>query len=180
AAQSLGAARQQSVQDEWWKREIVNELRFVRAVPEVGHVVAVGDVGLGDQHHLRRHLVEQRAPELDDAVCLWKMNAGRVDLLPEIGDRVKPYESSTPRDVEKQDIDQRKQHLRLVEVQVHLVSAECRPDLLLPCLSGEGREQGKRAWPHDPAEISGVIDRYEPASVAWIVAKEALKPFALS
>ncbi|TMD04566.1 MAG: hypothetical protein E6J02_12535 [Chloroflexi bacterium] len=58
AGESFRIFRRQRVEDERRQREVVDELRLIGPVAEVGDIVPVGHVGLGDQEGVGRHLVE--------------------------------------------------------------------------------------------------------------------------
>ena len=60
----------ESVQGQGWQGEVVDELGLIVPIAEVGDIVLVGHIGLGDQGHARGSMVQYPAQELDDAVCL--------------------------------------------------------------------------------------------------------------
>lgn len=66
----LRVARLQRVQHQRWQRKILNELRLVQAVAEIGNVVDVRHVGLRDELDVRHNFVQHGAHESDDRVRL--------------------------------------------------------------------------------------------------------------
>ena len=72
---------------------------------------------------------------------LRKMDAGRADLLPKIGDGVEVDELRAALGIRKKDIDDLKQDIRICKVEVHLVGTEGRPHL---ALSSNGFKFGKQ------------------------------------
>lgn len=146
-----GVRAQQRMQHQRWKREIVDQLRLVRPVPEVRDVVHVRHVGLGDELNFRRCPIHYGAHQLNDRVRLWQVNAGRADLLPEIGDRIESDEPCPLAHVEQQRLHQRDEHPRILHVHVHLIGAEGGPN---PFRSACGRKLGEQRqcpWANHPA-----------------------------
>ena len=86
------AAGLERVEDEGRQGKVVDQLGLVRPVAEVGEIVRVGDVGLGDQPDARRKLIQDGAKELDDPVGLRQVDAGGADLLPKVGDGIQTDE----------------------------------------------------------------------------------------
>ena len=74
-----------------------------------------------------RDFVEHCAQELHDAMRFRQVNAGRADLLPEIGNGIEPDESRPSPDVRQQRAHHRQQDGGILEIQVHLISAERGP-----------------------------------------------------
>ena len=126
-AEPRGGAGDEGVQDQRRQRELVDEVGLVLAVAEVGDVLRVGDVGLGQQPRARGHVVDQGPPELDDRVGLRQVDAGGAGLLPEEPDGVEPDGRGTTREVAEQHVGQLEQRGGVPHVDVDLVLAERRP-----------------------------------------------------
>src|SRR5438045_729 len=140
------------MQDQRRQREIIHELGFIRSVSEIGEVLRVRDVCFGDEQNVWRDLVQDFAQELDDAMRLRQMDAGSADLFPKISDGVQSDEARALFDVKEQSTYNGQQHVRLFEVQVHLVRAESCPHFFPSRAGGKFREQRERAWPHNLRE----------------------------
>src|SRR5436190_2182269 len=110
---------------------------------------------------------------------LRQMDAGSADLFPKISDGVQSDEARALFDVKEQSTYNGQQHVRLFEVQVHLVRAESCPHFFPSRAGGKFREQRERAWPHNLREIRVTVYGNEEVSMDWIAPKECLKPIAL-
>src|SRR5688572_15749276 len=118
------------MQHEGRKCKIVNKLCLVRAIAEVGEIVHMRHVGLGDEYYLRRNLVQHSAHELDDVMRLGEMNACCADLLPQIGDCIQPDEPGATFDIEQEHVERGKEDGGIAEIQVDLVCAKRSPNPL--------------------------------------------------
>ena len=56
-------------------------------------------IRFGDQMNMRRNFVQRGTQELNHVMCLWQMNAGRADLLPQIGNRIETDKGCAALDV---------------------------------------------------------------------------------
>ena len=83
------------------------------------------------------------------------------------------------RHVEQQRLQHGQQHLRILEVQVHLVGAEGGPDLLRPGGGGELRQQRQSTRAHHLGKVRAARHRDEEVAVAGVIREEPLKPLAL-
>ena len=116
AAQSLqprGGAGDERVQHQRRQRELVDEVGLVVAVAEVGDVLGVRNVGLGEQPRPGRDLVDEGPPQLDDGVGLRQVQARRAGLLPEEPDRVQPDRRGAADEVAEQHVGELEQGLRV-------------------------------------------------------------------
>ena len=100
-----GVAGVKGVQNQGRERELVDHLGLVRAVAKVGDVLVVGDVGLGDENHVRRDRVQDGAEELDHPMRLLQVDAGGADLFPQVGDSVQADDLGPFFDVQQKDLD---------------------------------------------------------------------------
>ena len=174
----------EGVQHQRRQREVVDHLRLVRAIAEVGDVVGVGNVGFGDHRDVRRHRVEHVPEELDHLVGLRKVGAGGTDLLPQIGDGVQPHEIGAVAHVEEQDLDHLQQHPRVLEVEVDLILGERGPH---PARAVDGLVFGQHRRgprPQDQLQVllgNGGLRRKdgEEILVLRVAGKELLEPVAL-
>ena len=91
----LSVACGDGMQNERRQREVIDQLRFVRAIAEIRNIVRMRYVCLGDKHDVRRDFVQNRSHQLNDAVRLQQVDARRADFLPEIRDGVESDESRT-------------------------------------------------------------------------------------
>ena len=122
-----GIAGMEGVQDQRGERELVDHLGLVRAIAKVGDVLLVGDVGLGDEDHMRGDRVQYGPEELDHAVCLLKVDTGSADLFPQIRDGVQADDLGALFDVEEENLDDSQQHVGIGIVEINLIRAKGRP-----------------------------------------------------
>ena len=174
-----GVAGGETMQHQRRQGEVIDQLRFVRAVPEVGDVVGVRHVGFRDEPDVRGDLVQHGAHELDDRVRLRPVQAGRPDFLPEKGDGIQPDEPRPFGRIEQQRLQHGRQHAGILEVEVHLVGAERGPHLARPARGRELREQRQRARTHHLRQVRMPLDRHEEIPELRLIALEPLKPVSL-
>ena len=80
------------MKDERRKRKVIDELRFILSIAEIGNVLFVRHIGFGDEMDMRGNVIKHGAQELNDGVRLRKVNAGGADLLPKICDGIETNE----------------------------------------------------------------------------------------
>jgi len=61
--------------------EVIDHMSLVAAIPEIGDVVLMRKIGLRNEQDMRRHHIKHGAQELDNAVGLRQMHAGRSNFL---------------------------------------------------------------------------------------------------
>ncbi len=161
------------------QRELVHELRFVRAVAKVGDVLRVRHVRLGDDRHAWRDGVEQRPEQADHAVCLLQVDAGRAGFLPQVRDRVQADEARAVRDVGQQHVDDAQQHIGTAKVQVDLVVAEGRPDVHRLPAPVHGGQQRQCTRSHHARQVLGRVGHDEVVAVSRVARLERPEPVTL-
>src|SRR5688500_13386804 len=118
-----------SVQDQRRQREVIDHLRLIPAIAEIGDILIVRDICLCNEDHMRCYFVEHRAKEADDAVCPGQVNTGGADFLPEIGDSIQTDELGTLSSIKQESVDNFQQYIRITEIEIDLICAERRPYL---------------------------------------------------
>ena len=80
---------------------------------------------------MRRDVTDGGAQKLNDRMRLRKMNAGRIDFFPKIGNRIEANEGCTAFDVKQKDVENLKQDFGIFKVEVDLIGTEGRPNFFL-------------------------------------------------
>ncbi len=137
-------------------------------------------IRLGDEPDVRRDLIQHNSDELDEVMGLREMQAGRADLFPQECDGVQPDELRAVRDVEQQHVNDFQQHVRVVVVQIHLISAEGRPHRFVTGRRAEFCQQRESAGTDDLREVRAARDDDEVVAVTRLIAPEGLEPRAVS
>ena len=107
-----GVAGDERVQHQRRQRELVDHVGLVGAVAEVGDVLGVRHVGLGEQLGAGRECVDERPPQLDDGVGLRQVDARGAGLLPQEADGVQPDRRRAALEVAEQHVGELEQRLR--------------------------------------------------------------------
>src|SRR5512138_1744218 len=137
-------------------------------------------ISLRNEQDMRRYHVKNRTEELDQGMRLGQMNARRSNFLPQVGSRIQSDELRAVIDIEQEGIDDLQKHVRVLEIQIDLVRAECRPYLpaTRTCVEFRQERQGIRA--HYRREIRLAIHHNEIISIVGGVPQKSLEPFMMN
>ena len=171
-------AADERVEHERGQRELVHRLRLTdRCRTEVAGVLAVGNVGLGDEHDRRIDLVETGAEELHDGVGLGEVDRGRALLLPEERHGIESDRVGAGGDVRQEHVGHPHEHGGVPVVEVDLVGRERRPHRRRRAV-GTNEVGGDRRGPrsHDGGEVGAGLHLPEEAAVVRVVVEEGAEP----
>ena len=114
--------------EQWGKAEVVNHVSFI-AVPKVGEVLLIGDIGFRDEQGARCELIEEQAYQSNNRMRLFRVNARMVRLFPEIGNGIQSQYRNAGVKVMPYDFQDFNQDPWVGKIQIHLIMAESAPDM---------------------------------------------------
>ena len=122
------------------QREVIGHLALVQAVAEIVANVLGPLVGLRQQHAIREFAGDRAADDLDDFVGLAQVLVAGARAFHQVRDGIQPEPVHSEVQPEVHDAQHRPQHVRVVEVQVRLVTEKAVPvvrlRLRVPCPVG--------------------------------------------
>ena len=150
--QVAAGAGDQRVHQKRRQGEVVNAVRLI-GIAKVRQVLAVGDVGLGDDNRVGLGALDDQAKQSDQLVRLGQIHAGGAALLPQERHGVQPENAHPGIQQLTNDGDELHDHRRIGEIEIHLIRTEGAPHRPLALLRGHMTQQRRGPGPDHVAGI---------------------------
>ena len=175
-----GITGHRCVEDQRGERELVDDLGLCdRPVAEVGDVLLMGHVRLGDDEHVGVGVVEYRPDQSDHIVGLGSVERRGALLLPQESNGIQADDAGTAPGVREDHVEDAQQRCRAAVVEIDLISAERGPYPQGVVASGERGEERRGAGTDGGRKVRVRVGAAEKPSVRGITREESAEPLAL-
>src|SRR5574339_33384 len=168
------------MQSQWWQCKVINHLRFVCSVPEIGNIVIVWDVCLCNEQNIRRCNIQHCTDEANDAMGLWKMDTRCSNFFPQVRDGIQTNQLSTFGNIKKQCVDDFQKHIWVLKIEIDLISTERGPHPFRARGRFKLRQERQGTRSHHMREIRVAIYHNKVVAIIRIIPQEGPEPVMLN